>query len=181
MGTRALIDQPSAVLAVHRRYVAAGCDVISTNTWSLPSVLRDDSARLWRPSRPVHWMDIARRGVRVAREAVAAEDASASCAVAFSVNADLDGPAGADTVALLARALADDPPDLVLFETLSLVRASLFATVEALLHTGLPVWRRSAAAGRACAGCSASTGAGRRATRSAGPRAASRRSASTRC
>lgn len=139
-GTRALIDQPDAVLDVHRRYAAAGCDVISTNTWGLPSALRDGGPRLWRSSRPVHWMDIARRGVRLARDAVEAEGRSGECAVAFSVNADLDGPESLDTVHLLSRAFADEPPDLVLFETLSLVRPSLFTTVEALLDGDLPVW-----------------------------------------
>ena len=40
-----------------------------------------------------------------------------------------------------SRALfADEPPDLILLETLSLVRPSLFRTIEALLATGLPVW-----------------------------------------
>ena len=33
-----------------------------------------------------------------------------------------------------------EPPDLILLETLSLVRSSTYATVEALLDTGLPVW-----------------------------------------
>jgi S-methylmethionine-dependent homocysteine/selenocysteine methylase/SAM-dependent methyltransferase len=139
-GTRALVDQPDAVLDVHRRYAAAGCDVISTNTWGLPSALRDGGPRLWLSSRPVHWMDVARRGVRLARDAVEAEGRGGECAVAFSVNADLDGPDALDTVHLLARVFADDPPDLVLFETLSLVRPSLFTTVEALLDSDHPVW-----------------------------------------
>src|SRR5215210_1689708 len=38
-GTQALLDDPDAVLGVHRRYVDAGCDVICTNTWGLPSAL----------------------------------------------------------------------------------------------------------------------------------------------
>jgi S-methylmethionine-dependent homocysteine/selenocysteine methylase len=132
-GTRALIDEPDQVLEVHRRYVAAGCDVISTNTWGLPSALLDDGPRLWESTRPIHWMDIARQGVRLAREAAAP-------AVAFSLNGDLDRPGGEETVRLLARAFASEPPDLVLLETLSLVRPSLFSVVEGLLETGLPVW-----------------------------------------
>jgi S-methylmethionine-dependent homocysteine/selenocysteine methylase/SAM-dependent methyltransferase len=132
-GTRALIDEPDQVLDVHRRYVAAGCDVISTNTWGLPSALLDDGPRLWESTRPIHWMDIARQGVRLAREAAAP-------AVAFSLNGDLDRPGGEETVRLLARAFASEPPDLVLLETLSLVRPSLFSVVEGLLETGLPVW-----------------------------------------
>jgi S-methylmethionine-dependent homocysteine/selenocysteine methylase/SAM-dependent methyltransferase len=135
-GTRALIDEPDQVLEVHRRYVAAGCDVISTNTWGLPSALLDDGPRLWESTRPIHWMDIARQGVRLAREAAG----SGAVAVAFSLNGDLDRPGGEETVELLARAFASEPPDLVLLETLSLVRPSLFSVVEGLLGTGLPVW-----------------------------------------
>jgi S-methylmethionine-dependent homocysteine/selenocysteine methylase len=42
---------------------------------------------------------------------------------------------------LLTRVLAEDPPDLILLETLSLIRDNVtFATVETLLQTGLPVW-----------------------------------------
>ncbi|HEX6621669.1 MAG TPA: homocysteine S-methyltransferase family protein, partial [Solirubrobacteraceae bacterium] len=46
-GTRALIESPDAVLRVHREYVQAGCDVISTNTWGLASALATDGPRLW--------------------------------------------------------------------------------------------------------------------------------------
>src|SRR4051812_49751265 len=66
-GTRALIDTPDIVLDVHRGYVAAGCDVLSTNTWGLASALAADGPRLWDDAgAPVHWMDIARRGLRLA-------------------------------------------------------------------------------------------------------------------
>ena len=49
-------------------------------------------------------------------------------------------PDGRETIRLLARAFEEEPPDLILLETLSLVRSSTYATVEALLDTGLPVW-----------------------------------------
>lgn len=139
-GLRALIDEPEAVEAVHRRYVAVGCDVISTNTWGLPTALFGDRLPHPQGGQPVHWMDLARHGVRVAREAVKAEGRASECAVAFSLNADLDAPDSDETVRLLSRAFADDPPDAILLETLSLVRPSLFDTVEALAGTGLPVW-----------------------------------------
>jgi S-methylmethionine-dependent homocysteine/selenocysteine methylase/SAM-dependent methyltransferase len=128
-GTRAIVDQPDAVAAVHRRYVEAGCDVITTNTWGLASALSDST---WT----AHWMDVARSGVRLAREAVA----GGPVAVAFSLNGDVDRPEGGETIRLLGRAFATDPPDLLLVETLSLVRPSLFETTAALLETGLPVW-----------------------------------------
>lgn len=138
-GLRALIEEPEAVQAVHRRYVAAGCDLISTDTWGLPTALLAD--RMPRPpTQPLHWMDLARRGVQLAREAVKAEGRASDCAVAFSLNADLDADDGEETVRLLSRVFADDPPDAVLLETLSLMRPSLFAAVDALVDTGVPVW-----------------------------------------
>ena len=70
-GTRALIESPDAVLRVHREYVQAGCDVISTNTWGLASAVATDGPRLWSDrDTPVHWMDVGRRGLRLARQAV---------------------------------------------------------------------------------------------------------------
>ncbi len=140
-GTRSLIDAPDLVLDVHRRYVATGCDVISTNTWGLASALAADGPRVWdEAGAPVHWMDIARRGLRLA--VTAAGEAPERPAVAFSLNADVDSPDGRETIRLLARLFADEPqpPDVVLVETLSVVRPSLFETVEELLAVGLPVW-----------------------------------------
>jgi homocysteine S-methyltransferase len=132
-GVSAVALAPDDVVEVHRRYVAAGCDVITTDTWGLPTALAGE-ARLWdAQDEPIHWMEVARQGVRLAREA-------GGPAVAFSLNGDLDRPGGEETVSLLARAFASEPPDLVLLETLSLVRPSLFGVVEGLLETGIPVW-----------------------------------------
>jgi len=139
-GTRALVEEAAAVRAVHREYVAAGCDVISTNTWGLPSALLNGVAPHWSATQPVHWMDLARRGLRLARHAVTEGDRDESCAVAFSINGDVDSDEGQSTIRLLARLFAHEPPDLILLETLTVVRPSLFATVRALLDTGLPVW-----------------------------------------
>jgi S-methylmethionine-dependent homocysteine/selenocysteine methylase len=142
-GTRALIDTPDLVLDVHRRYVQTGCDVISTNTWGLASALASDGPRLWDDAgAPVHWMDIARRGLRLATTAVDEAGRAKETAVAFSLNADVDSPDGRETIRLLARLFADEPtpPDLVLVETLSVLRPSLYETVEELIGIGLPVW-----------------------------------------
>src|ERR1700742_2840966 len=70
-GTRELRDDPEAVLRVHRSYVDAGCDVISTNTWGVLSA-------------GGHWMDLARRGLELARAAAGER------AVAFSLNGDAE-------------------------------------------------------------------------------------------
>ena len=139
-GTRALVEESAAVLDVHRGYVAAGCDVISTNTWGLPSALLHGVTPLWNSTEPVHWMDLARRGLRLARQAVADGGREDECAVAFSINGDVDSDEGETTIRLLARLFAREPPDLILLETLTVLRPSLFSTVRSLLDTGLPVW-----------------------------------------
>lgn len=139
-GTHALVEEAAAVLDVHRAYVAAGCDLISTNTWGLPSALLHGVAPIWSSTQPVHWMDLARRGLQLARQAVVDGGREESCAVAFSINGDVDSDEGESTIRLLARLFAREPPDLILLETLTVVRASLFATVQSLLDTGIPVW-----------------------------------------
>ncbi|MBA2638037.1 MAG: homocysteine S-methyltransferase family protein [Solirubrobacterales bacterium] len=139
-GTSALVHTPQDVLDVHRRYVGLGCDVLSTNTWGLPSVLRAGGPQLWASSPPVHWLDIARRGLRLARQAVDEAGRTESCAVAFSLNGDIDAPEGLETIRLLGRLFEHDAPDLILLETLSLVRDSTYGTVDALLAMDLPVW-----------------------------------------
>jgi S-methylmethionine-dependent homocysteine/selenocysteine methylase/SAM-dependent methyltransferase len=139
-GLTAILEAPADVKAVHRRYIDVGCDVISTNTWGLATALRDGRANLWESTEPVHWMDVARRGVRLAREAADEAQREHEVAVAFSINGDVDTPDGRETIRLLARAFEHDAPDLILVETLTLIRSSTYATVEALLDTGLPVW-----------------------------------------
>jgi S-methylmethionine-dependent homocysteine/selenocysteine methylase/SAM-dependent methyltransferase len=140
-GTRALIDSPEAVLKVHRGYVAARCDVISTNTWGLAAALAGNGPRLWEETgTPVHWMDIARRAVVLARESISEADREGECAVAFSLNADLDSREGRGMIPLLGRLFADEPSDLILLETLSLLGPSLEETVDDLLGLGLPIW-----------------------------------------
>jgi homocysteine S-methyltransferase len=139
-GLTALVEHPARVKAVHRRYVDAGCDVISTDTWGLPTAVRERSGELLANGRPIHWMDVARQGVRLARKAAEEGGRGDEAAVAFSLNGDVDTSDGQETIRLLARAFEDDPPDLILLETLSLVRSTTYATVERLLATGLPVW-----------------------------------------
>src|SRR6185437_4507840 len=115
-------------------------DVVCTNTWGLPTALRDGTTRLSDSSEPVHWMDIVRRAVSLARSAAQDAGRADEVAIAFSINGAVDTPDGRETIALLSRAFEEQPPDLILLETLSLVRSSTYATVEALLDTGIPVW-----------------------------------------
>jgi homocysteine S-methyltransferase len=139
-GVTAIMEQPERVKAVHRQYVHAGCDVLCTNTWGLPTALRDPRQLLNDWPRPVHWMDMARQGVQLARRAAEEEGRSGDVAVAFSLNGDIDTCDGWETIRLLTRAFDGDRPDLILMETLSLVRESTYETVRRLLETELPVW-----------------------------------------
>ena len=140
-GTWALYQAPRAVAEVHGRYVDIGCDVISTDTWS---ILSTSEAEL-RPRRGSpelsHWMDVARLGIRLARDAVADAGREGTCAVAFAISEEVNSSRRRETVELLGRVFEDEPPDLILLETLTLVRdPATFEIVELLLGTGLPLW-----------------------------------------
>jgi len=140
-GTWALYHAPHAVLDVHQRYVAAGCDVISTNTWSIITAPEREEQGKHGQSGLSHWMDVARLGIRLARQAIDEAGKTGECLVAFSVNGDVDSPQRHGTLQLLSRVFEHDPPDLILMETLSLIRDNLtFPAVEMMLGTGLPVW-----------------------------------------
>lgn len=139
-GVEALASAPDEVAAVHRGYVEAGADVITTNTWGLMTAVGGFPGLTGLGGPPISWMELARRGMSVARQGIREGDAEDRCAVAFSLNADIDAPDGEEVAALLLRALAGDPPDLLLVETLSVVRPSLFAVVETLVRGGVPVW-----------------------------------------
>jgi S-methylmethionine-dependent homocysteine/selenocysteine methylase len=138
-GTGALYDAPYSVLDVHRRYVDAGCDVVSTNTWAILAAAELEAGGLRGAAS--HWMDVARLGIRLARQAVEEAGRADTCAVAFSVNGDIDSPTRRSTLDLLLRVLEEEPPDLILMETMSLVREGLtLPAVERVVATGLPVW-----------------------------------------
>lgn len=139
-GTWALYTAPRAVLEVHRAYAETGCHVVSTNTWSILSAPEVERAG---PSGPevAHWMDVARTGIRLARQGIAETGREGECAVAFAISEEVNTEDRRETVELLTRVFEDEPPDLVLLETLTLVRdPETFETVELLLETGLPLW-----------------------------------------
>jgi S-methylmethionine-dependent homocysteine/selenocysteine methylase/methylase of polypeptide subunit release factors len=141
-GTWALYHAPHTVLEVHRRYVTAGCDLISTMTWSILNASEMETRSMMGQTELRHWMDVARLGVRVARQAIGeAPIDREQCAVAFSLNGDINDPQQLDRLQLLARVFEDEPPDLILMETMSLIRDKLtFPAVETMLGTGIPVW-----------------------------------------
>ncbi len=140
-GTGALLHAPYAVLDVHRRYAATGADVISSNTWAILAAAELEAWGADGRGGAAHWMDVARLGIALAREAIEEEGRTGRCAVAFSVNGDVEDEDRLETLRLLVRVLEESPPDLVLMETMSLIRDGLTVpAVEIMLETGLPVW-----------------------------------------
>src|SRR5256885_10734867 len=140
-GTAALYEAPYSVLQVHQRYVGVGCDVISTNTWAILQASEMEAESQLSRGGPLHWMDIARLGIRLGRQAIDEAGKTGECALAFAISGDVHSPEHQETIHLLTRVLAEDPPDLILLETLSLIRDNVtFATIATLLQTGLPVW-----------------------------------------
>ena len=126
---------------MHRGYVDAGCNVLSTDTWSILSAPERELRQGPGGGATAHWMDVARLGIRLARRAVEEGDRVDDCAVAFAISEEVNSSQRRGTLELLGSVFAEEPPDLILLETLTLVRdPEIFETVEWLLETGLPVW-----------------------------------------
>jgi homocysteine S-methyltransferase len=137
--TRALAAAPRAVADVHRSYLEAGCDVISTNSWGL--VAGGGEGASSPSARPLSWVELARRALDLAVTAVEDSGRGGECAVAFSLDSRIDSGDGREVIQLLARLFDDGPaPDLVLLETLTLLRPSLYRVVRELRDVGLPIW-----------------------------------------
>jgi homocysteine S-methyltransferase len=137
-GIWALLNAQEAVKKVHRSYADVGCDVISTDTWGIQSAMNGEAAVPGVASGD--WMDLARSGIRLARQAVADVGREDEVAVAFSLHGDVADEQGLERLELLARVFEEEPPDLVLLETMSLVQDVTFRGVEALVASGFPVW-----------------------------------------
>ena len=139
-GSWALHEAHASTLEVHRRFVAAGCDVISTNTWAI----LDAAARREQHARGArglpHWTETARMATRLARLAVEEAGRRDTCAVAFCMDGDPAGGSALGAVELLEQVWADEPPDLVILETLSQISTETLAAVAEIRDTGLPVW-----------------------------------------
>src|SRR5262245_55131553 len=129
---RAEIATAEDIPARHRRYVAAGCDVLATGAW--------EPAPVGRHAAVPHWMDVARHGVRLAREAIAEAGREGEVAVAFALDAGIVNPDGPETVELLRRALSTEKPDLILIEGLTVVRGPIYTMADSLRTAGYPVW-----------------------------------------
>jgi homocysteine S-methyltransferase len=130
---RSLVTNPTAVLERHRHDVRSGADVLTTATWGVASA----SCISTEPDR---WMAVARRGIRLARLAIAAQRRVGEVAVAFSLDAGVDLPDGGLTMNRLARVLVAERPDLLFVEARSASQPTLQATFKSLDTTRLPLW-----------------------------------------
>jgi S-methylmethionine-dependent homocysteine/selenocysteine methylase/SAM-dependent methyltransferase len=140
-GTGALYQTPETVLNVHRGHIAAGCNIVSTATWSILSAPEAEQDARLTGDDPSHWIDVARLGIQLARKATIESGREGECAVAFAISEEINSPRRRETIELLRRMFADDPPDMLLLETLTLVREpQTYEMVQLLLETGLPVW-----------------------------------------
>jgi S-methylmethionine-dependent homocysteine/selenocysteine methylase len=136
-GTRALYEAPELTREVHRRYVEAGADVITTNTWRIDGTPAAEAEGLVSAS-PGGWQEKVGLAVELAREAADDLNRADECAVAFSVWPEV---ADIDFLGELAELLRAAEPDLILVETMETIPVALeFPEYELLLETGLPLW-----------------------------------------
>ena len=139
-GFDALHRSPEAVQGVHRQYLASGADILTTNTYSIldaPTYTGHYDAHVG----PIHWMELARLAIELPRDVVASGDPGRAGAVAFSIGGEIETPDHLTTIDLLLKIFRDTPPDLVLFETISLIEDNLtMKAIQRVLDSGVPVW-----------------------------------------
>ena len=136
---KALEDHPDLVREVHRSYIEAGADVLTTNTYASarhslePGGLGD---------RVEEWNALA---VALAREVRDATESPRPVYMAGSVSTfgsfnHLSPEELARGLHEQARILVEQGVDLLLLETLGTKRDGIEAGVEAIADLGLPVW-----------------------------------------
>lgn len=138
-GVGALIHDPQAVLQVHRDYVAAGCEVLTANTFRVaPYALR----RFPRYPKP---QELAKTAVDLAREAARTSARQVLVLASMTTLEDCYQPHLVPDDATLAQehrrtaeVLAGAEPDGLLLETFNTIREAQ-AACQAAVATGLPV------------------------------------------
>ena len=150
-----LTRRPDVVRAIHIDYVQAGADVLSTNTFQLSrrgfvQHFRDleHMRHIGAADLETRWAELIRAGVRLAKEACAAVDASDRVAIAGAMTTlewcfrpDLaPDPALAEAeYRELASAFADAGCDVLLIETVNSI-ADAVAAAGAARSVGIPYW-----------------------------------------
>ena len=140
-GFEALHNAPDTVSEVHQSYLAAGCDIVTTNTYGILDVPAARNSTPNHDCAPINWIEMARRSISLARSAIHEYQKDDECAVAFSIGGDVVTPDNLTTIKLLLRSFRDSPPDLVLFETLSMMQDDhTREAVAMIIDAGIPVW-----------------------------------------
>ena len=150
-----LQNRPELVRAIHASYLAAGADVISTNTFQLSrrgfaQHFKDlqHMRHIGAPDLETRWADLLRAGVRLAQEARQAAGLGEAVAVAGAMTTlewcfrpDLapSGQVAESEYAEIAEVFAEAGCDLLLVETVNSVREAV-AAARAARGVGLPYW-----------------------------------------
>ena len=136
---RALIVAPEIVRQVHRDYLDAGADIVTTNTF------RTHRRTLTRGGIGPRTRELTQLAVQLAREAIEQSGHTAYMAGSMSPLEDCYSPALVPSDEELrvehmemARDLAEAGCDLLLVETMNTIREAVIAAVAAA-STGLPV------------------------------------------
>jgi S-methylmethionine-dependent homocysteine/selenocysteine methylase len=136
---RALIEAPEVLRAIHADYVAAGADILTTNTF------RTQRRSLARAGLGSRMRELTHLAVKIAREAARRTDRQVCVAGSISPLEDcyapqLVPPDGELWIehAEMAHDLAQAGCDLLLVETMNTVREAVIA-VRCAAATGLPV------------------------------------------
>ncbi len=157
-GAMALYENPDLVREMHRRYVDAGAEILLTNTFLFHRCVQlERDGDLDVPSGT--WQEMARRSVRLAREA-AAQAGRPELAVVFSMMIQdgpkeewgYNGPSYArgtrdwearmslDYLRELCAALESEPPDALLVELAPPLAGDQFEEFKVLIASGFPLW-----------------------------------------
>ena len=136
---RALAESPDLVHEVHRRYIDAGADVITTNSYSATR------EAMQRYGLGAHFEDWNRRSVRIALEERDRSSRAESIVVAGSVSSyGRFGQLDLETMSAHFRAqgeiLVGEGVDLLILETLGSTARTIKAMVSATEDLGVPVW-----------------------------------------
>ncbi|MBI2322956.1 MAG: homocysteine S-methyltransferase family protein [Chloroflexi bacterium] len=150
-----LKKRPDVVRAIHADYIAAGADVISTNTFQLTrrSFLNHfkDLAHMRHigtPDLETRWAELLRAGVKLAQEARAQTAGGRPVAIAGAMTTlewcfrpDLAPPADQARAEYreVIEVFADAGCDLLLIETVNSVGEAV-AAAEAARQVGIPFW-----------------------------------------
>ena len=136
---RAIADNSDAVHEVHRRYIDAGADVITTNSYSATR------EAMQRHGLAAHFEDWNRRSVRIAREERDRSSHGKEVVVAGSVSSygrfdALDWEPLSDHFRAQGEILVEEGVDLLILESLGSTVRTVRAMVSATMDLGVPVW-----------------------------------------